>query len=93
MQGFKGLLHAAVFAGMKGEDGDATSRFQAGGEDAEEAIECVEFLVYGDADGLEDAADGFFNFLGLANEGGEGLTDGVCQRGGVWEIFPGEASG
>jgi hypothetical protein len=93
VQGFEGLFHAAVFTGMKGEDGDATAGFQAGGEDAEEGIECDEFLVYGDADGLEDAADGFFNFLGIADQGGEGFPDGVCQREGFWEIFPGEAWG
>lgn len=80
---FEGEFDAAVFAGVEGEEGDASARFETVGERAEEFAECAEFIVDGDAEGLEDSLDRTVGiFLGgtsLAIEGGtnelgEGLS-------------------
>ena len=56
--GLKGFFDAAVFAGVEGQDGYATTGVQALRENAQEGVESGEFFVHFDADGLEDAADG-----------------------------------
>jgi hypothetical protein len=55
--GREGFLYAAIFAGMEGEDGDATARIQTGRELAQQGIEGEEFVVHGNTEGLEDTAD------------------------------------
>ena len=75
--GLKGFFHAAVFAGMKGEDGDAAAGVQTLGQDTQERVEGGELLVHFDADGLKDATHGKFAFFFAdsgkfaANGGGE----------------------
>ena len=56
--GLEGFFDAAVFAGVESEDGDAAAWVEAVREDAQKGVECGEFFVHFDADGLEDAADG-----------------------------------
>ena len=58
VRGLEGFFDAAVFAGVEGQDGDATTGVQALRENAQEGVESGEFFVHFDADGLEDAADG-----------------------------------
>ena len=80
VRGLEGFFHAAIFAGMEGEDGEAAAGIQALGQNAQETVERGEFLVHCNADGLEDAADGEFAFVltdcgkFTANGGGE-----VCR--------------
>ena len=62
----KAAFDAAIFTGMEGEDGNASARFEALREGAEEMIEHGEFVVHCDAEGLESAADGRIAFA-LAN--------------------------
>ncbi len=99
VRSLEGFFHAAVFAGMEGEDGEAAPGVEALGQDAQEGVEGGEFFVHFDADGLEDAADGEFAFVFTdsrkfaANGGGEFCGgeerfsgQGWGELGGVWFV-------
>jgi len=91
VRGLEGLFHAAVFAGVEGEDGEASAWIEAVREDAQEGVEGGEFFVHFDADGLEDAADGEFALF-TRDQGERGLNRGgeICGGG---EIVAGEDGG
>jgi hypothetical protein len=54
---FEGVLYPAVFARMEGENRHATTRLQALREAPQEHVERAEFVIHGDAQGLEDTAN------------------------------------
>ena len=83
--GVEGFFHAAVFAGMESEDGHAPAEFEAGGEVAQKTVEGGKLVVHGDADGLEDAADGEVGFV-LADVG-QGSADGTGEFAGGGVMF------
>ncbi len=56
--GLEGFFHSPVFAGVKGEDRDASSGIEASGKNAEQGIESAKFVVDRDPQGLEDASLG-----------------------------------
>src|ERR1017187_5176540 len=78
--GFEGFLHAAVFAGVEREDGDASAGIETGGEISEEVIERGEFVVHRDAQRLEDASDGVVALF-VGGRAQQGAVDGMGQRG------------
>ena len=80
VRGLEGFFHAAVLARMESEDGEAASRVEASGQDAQEGVEGGEFLVHFDADGLEDAAHRELAFF-ARDRGKRGLNRGgeVCR--------------
>ena len=52
--GFCPVFDEAVFAGVEGDDGDSAAGLDVGEELVEGLGEGVEFVIYGDAEGLED---------------------------------------
>ncbi len=81
VRGLEGFFHAAVFAGMESEDGEASSGVKASGQHAQEGVEGGEFFVHFDADGLKDAAHGKFAFV-FADRGKFAANGGGEVRGG-----------
>ena len=79
--GFKGFLHAAVFAGVERQDGDASAGVETNREISQEAVEGGEFVVHGDAQRLKDATDGVVA-LAVRCRPQQGAVDGIGQRGG-----------
>ena len=52
------MLYAAVFAGVKTQDGDAATRTEASRNLSEERVERAEFIVYRNPNCLERPRDG-----------------------------------
>jgi len=82
----QGVFDDAVFEGVESDDGQAAAGFQPAGSLLEEFLEGAEFVVHGDAEGLEDECGG----IALAtrrrvagDEVGEfeGAGDGVVDAG------------
>jgi len=87
----EGFFHAAILAGMEGEDGHASAGAQAGGQMAQERIERRELVIDGDAQRLKDAAHGEIQ-IGFANLWQRG-ADGVGKLAGGGERFSSENGG
>ena len=56
LTGLERFFYAAIFAGMKRDNGHSAMRLQAERKIAQERIERAEFIVYGDTQPLENAA-------------------------------------
>lgn len=86
--GGEGFFHAAVFAGVKGEDDDAGAGIKARGKGAEKGVERGELVVDCDAQGLKDTADGERG--GVVGEARQSEADGGGELGGGAEGAAGE---
>ena len=73
--GLEGLFHAAIFAGVKRENGDSATGLQAERKTLQERIQRAEFVVHGDSQRLENAAHGVFVSSSAANDCGK-----LCRR-------------
>src|ERR1051326_6648452 len=73
--GLEGFFHASIFPGVKCENGNPAACLQAERKIMEERIQRAEFVVHGDAQGLENAAHAVVISSGAANEGSK-----LCRR-------------
>src|SRR5690242_8962462 len=73
--GLEGFFHASIFSGVKCENRNPATCLQADRKIMQERIERAEFVVHGDAQGLENTAHGIVVSSGPANGGNE-----LCRR-------------
>src|SRR5437764_184887 len=69
------FFHASIFPGVKCENRNAAACLQAERKIVQERIQRAEFVVHGDAQGLENAAHGVVVSSGAANDGSK-----LCRR-------------
>ncbi len=73
--GLEGFFHAAIFAGVKRENGDSATRLQAERKIVKERIQHAEFVVHGDSQRLENTPHGVVVSSGAANN-----CSKLCRR-------------
>src|SRR5579864_4947821 len=88
--GLERFFYAAIFPGMKCENGNPASCLQAERKIMQERIQRAEFVVHGDSQGLENAAHGVIVSSGASNGGGKlcrcryrSLQDGLRDAAGA----------
>src|SRR5437016_1152545 len=76
-RGCECFLHASIFSGMKSENRRSPTRVETGRQMPQERIQSREFIIHGNADGLEDAANGKFLFIPV--HAWKSLADRPCK--------------
>src|SRR5687768_5348629 len=69
--GLERFLHAAIFAGVKREDGDPAAGIQAERKTLQQYIQRAKFVIHCDPQRLEDSAHGIFVSPSAANDCGK----------------------